>query len=187
VLGRTAREIFPALLAVGYEQQDAFVFSEGEEIRDRLEMITNRDGTIGWYLSDKVPVRDASGDVMALAGISRDLHAHADDHRRLGRLARAVERMRLEYAGPLRIAALAKDAGLSLSRFERAMHAVLRVSPRQFLTRLRVEAAAELLRKSKQPLAQIALDCGFCDQPTFCRQFKEATGMPPSAYRRLAG
>ena len=35
-------------------------------------------------------------------------------------------------------------------------------------------------------LAEIALDCGFCDQPTFCRQFKDATGMSPSAYRRLA-
>lgn len=186
LLGRTARELFPALLAVGYERQDAFVFSHGEEIRDRIEMITNRDGSADWFLADKVPVRDASGEVVALAGISRSLHAHADDDPRLGRLARAVERMRLEFATPLRIAELARDAGLSLSRFERLMHSVLRVSPRQFLTRLRVEAAAESLRKTTDPLAQIALECGFCDQPTFCRQFKQATGMPPGAYRRLS-
>lgn len=186
LLGRTAREVFPALLAAGYEQQDALVFSRGEEIRDRLEMITHRDGSAGWYLADKVPVRDAAGEVIALAGISRDLRAPTDSDPRFSRLARAVERMRREFAEPLRIAALAQEAGLSLSRFERLMRAVLRVSPRQFLTRLRVEAAAGLLRKSERTLAVIALECGFCDQPTFCRQFKDATGVQPSAYRRLA-
>lgn len=186
LLGRTAREVFPALLAAGYEQQDALVFSRGEEIRDRLEMITNADGSAGWYLADKVPVRDASGDVIALAGISRDLHSPTESDPRLGRLASAVERMRREFAEPLRIAELADEAGLSLSRFERLMHAVLHVSPRQFLTRLRVEAAAELLRKSSRSLSEIALDCGFCDQPTFCRQFKAATGVQPGVYRRLA-
>lgn len=187
LLGRTAREVFPALLAMGYEKQDAFVFSHGEEIRDRMEMITNRDGTAGWYVADKVPVRDASGEVIALAGISRSLHVHPHDDAKLGRLARAVERMRREYATPLRIAALAEEAGLSLSRFERLMRSVLRVSPRQLLTRLRVEAAAEMLQMTSRPLAEVALECGFCDQPTFCRQFKEATGMAPGGYRRLAG
>ncbi len=187
LLGRTARELFPALLAAGYEQQDAYVFSRGEEIRDRLEMLIHRDGSTGWYLADKVPVRDATGEVIALAGTSRDLHAPTAADPRLGQLARAVERMRHDYASPLRIAELAADAGLSLSRFERLMHHILRVSPRQFLTRLRVEAAADQLRRGDRPLAEIALDCGFCDQPTFCRQFKDATGMSPSAYRRLAG
>ena len=47
LLGRTAREVFPALLAAGYEQQDAVVFAGGSEVRDRLETITHRDGTLG--------------------------------------------------------------------------------------------------------------------------------------------
>lgn len=186
LLGRTARELFPALLAAGYEQQDAYVFSRGEEIRDRLEMLIHRDGSTGWYLADKVPIRDVTGEVIALAGTSRDLHAPTAADPRLGQLARAIERMRTDYASPLRIAELATEAGLSLSRFERLMHHILRVSPRQFLTRLRVEAAADQLRRGDRPLAEIALDCGFCDQPTFCRQFKDATGMSPSAYRKLA-
>lgn len=186
LLGRTAREVFPALLAAGYEQQDAAVFSRGEEVRDRLEMITHRNGEAGWYLADKVPVRDASGEIIALAGISRDLKASASSDPRFSRLASAVERMRSDYAEPLRIATLAKESGLSQSRFERLMKAVLHVSPRQFLTRLRVEAAATLLRKGDAALASIAMDCGFCDQPTFCRQFKDATGIQPSAYRRMA-
>jgi AraC family transcriptional regulator len=48
-----------------------------------------------------------------------------------------------------------------------------------------VEAAASLLRATSQPLNDIALECGFCDQPTFCRQFKAVTGIAPGAYRRM--
>src|ERR1035441_9162684 len=38
ILGHTAREIFPPLLAAGYEQQDDLVFTTGQEVRDKLEM-----------------------------------------------------------------------------------------------------------------------------------------------------
>ncbi len=186
VLGRTAQEIFPALLAIGYEQQDAAIFRSGNDIHDRLETITNRDGTLGWYRTDKTPVRSIQGEIVALAGISRNLHVPASGDPKLGRLAAVVERIREDYAQPLRIAALAAEAGLSISRMERLMQSVLHVSPRQLLTRQRVEAAAALLRKPSASLATIALDCGFCDQPTFCRQFKSVTGMAPGAYRRLA-
>jgi PAS domain S-box-containing protein len=186
LLGRTAREVFPALLAAGYEQQDAAVFRTGSEIHDRLETITQGDGTMGWYRTDKVPVRDAAGEVIALAAISRDLHIPASGDPKLGRLAAVVEKIRSDYATPLRIGTLAAEAGLSSSRMERLMRSVLHVSPRQLLTRQRVDAAAALLRNTNRPLSDIALDCGFCDQPTFSRQFKALTGIPPGAWRKMA-
>ncbi len=186
LIGRTAREVFPALLASGYEQQDSRVFTQEREMQDRLEMITNPDGSIGWYLSQKVPVRNHRQQVLALAGISRDLHLPVDGDPRLQQLAKTIERMRHDFAEPLRIGHLAKEAGLSLSKFERLMRSVLHISPRQFLTRLRVEAAAERLRDTHQPLSDIALECGFCDQATFCRQFKATTGMTGSQYRKLS-
>lgn len=186
IIGRTAREVFPALLATGYEQQDSRVFTHEREMQDRLEMITNPDGSIGWYLSHKVPVRNHRQRVVALAGISRDLHLPADGDPRLEQLAKVIELMRRDFATPLRIGRLATKAGLSLSKFERLMRSVLQISPRQFLTRLRVEAAAERLRATDQALSEIALECGFCDQPTFCRQFKATTGMTGNQYRKLS-
>ncbi len=102
-------------------------------------------------------------------------------------LTAVVDIIRRDFAQPLRIAALAAHAGFSASRMERLMRSVLGVSPRQLLTRQRVEAAATLLRNTDQSLNDIALDCGFCDQPTFCRQFKAATSLAPGAYRRMAG
>ena len=184
LIGRTAREVFPALLAAGYERQDEEVFRTGHELRDQLELVTNEDGSFGWYLARKIPVRDGAGRIVAVAGVSRDLRAAADRHPRIGLLAKTLQTLRRDYAQPLRIADLAREAGLSLSRFERLTRSVLGVPPRRLLTRFRVECAARALAESHQALSAVALDHGFCDQPTFCRQFKAVTGLTPLAYRR---
>ncbi len=186
LVGRTSKEIFPALLAAGYEQQDVALLRDGHEMRERLEMITNPDGSLGWYLTDKVPVRDGGGEIAAIACMSQDLKSPAADDARIGELAKALRRMRHEYFQPLRIAELAEDSGMSLSKFERLMRKILRVSPRQLLTRLRVEAAAERLRETDDGLGEIAIDCGFYDQPSFCRQFKATTGLTALRYRKLS-
>ena len=186
LIGRTAKEFFPPLLAAGYEQQDAGVISRGEETRDRLEMITNPDGGVGWYLSDKIPIRNRDGDVIGIAGMSRDLRSSSDRDPRFAKLASVIAHMRAHYDEPLRIGQLVARTDLSLSSFERLMRSLLKVSPRQFLTRLRVEAATERLRDTDDTLGQIALDCGFCDQSTFCRQFKAIAGMTASHYRKLS-
>ncbi len=183
VLGRTARDFFPAPLAKGYEQQDGLVFSTGRAMHDQLEMISKPDGSRGWFLAEKVPVHARDGTIVALAGVSRDLGAD-DVDRRLGPLAIAVDTLRRDFAQPLKITELAAASGLSLSRFERLMRSVLRTSPRQLLTRLRVEAAARELRATDTPLVDVAHGCGFCDQPTFCRQFRAQMGVSPGRYRR---
>jgi len=186
LIGRTSKEIFPPLLAAGYEQQDAVVTSRGEETRDRLEMITNSDGGVGWYLSDKIPIRNRDGNIIGIASMSRDLRSSADNDPRYAKVASVIEYMRTHYDEPLRIGKLVAQTNLSLSSFERLMRSLLKVSPRQFLTRIRVEAATERLRDTDDSHVQIALDCGFCDQSTFCRQFKAIAGMTASRYRKLS-
>lgn len=185
VLGRTAGELFPPLLAAGYEQQDDVVLSAGQTFRDKLELGTNGDGTHGWYLTQKAPVV-AGGRVVAIVSVSADLHMPAADDPRLAGLAGAVERIQQDYGSPLRVEQLARAARLSIGQFERRMYAVLRVSPRQLLTQTRVEAAARLLRETGQPLHRIAGECGFYDQAQFCRQFRGATGLTPGQYRKSA-
>jgi AraC-like DNA-binding protein len=187
LLGRTAREIFPPLLAAGYEQQDDLVFSTGEEVRDKLEMVTNPDGSTGWYLSQKVPVTDARGHLIALAGTSTDLRSPTGRDPRLAELGGAIDRIQRDYSKPLRIEELARAAKMSLSQFERRLRSVLRVSPRQLLTQTRVDAAARMLRETSQPLQRVAVLCGFYDQALFCRQFRMLTGFTPGQYRAAAG
>jgi AraC-like DNA-binding protein len=186
LLGKTAPEIFSPLLAAGYEQQDNEVIATGREVRDKLEMVTNPDGSTGWYLASKVPVKDDRGNVIALAGVSRDLRSPTARDPRLHVLAGAINRIQRDYNQSLRIDELARGAKMSLSQFERRFISILGVSPRQLLTKTRVDAAARMLRETNLPLQQVAIDCGFYDQALFCRQFRSATGLSPRRYRIAA-
>ena len=51
----------------------------------------------------------------------------------------------------------------------------------------RIDAACDRLRLSAQPIAEIALHCGFYDQSAFTRQFKAVTGLTPGQYRKQTG
>lgn len=57
----------------------------------------------------------------------------------------------------------------------------------EYLRQLRVDTARELLRKTDRALADIAVTCGFSDQPHFCRVFRHFTGMTPAGYRASLG
>jgi AraC-like DNA-binding protein len=54
-----------------------------------------------------------------------------------------------------------------------------------YIRKLRIEKAIQLLSNSKYPLAQIAYLTGFSDQSHFTRIFKKHTGKSPSAYRKI--
>ncbi len=146
LLGRTAREVFPAILAAGYEQQDDEVFSKGATVRDRLEMITQTGGSVSWFVSQKVAVKSATGEVIALAGISRDLDTPAAHGSELGALAGVLDTLHRDCAQPLRIEQLAKKSGLSWSQFQRRVRGITGLTPRQVLTKSRIESAAQALR-----------------------------------------
>ena len=57
-------------------------------------------------------------------------------------------------------------------------------SPQAYILRQRVLRAELLIRNANGSLAQIALECGLCDQSHLSRLFRRMTGVTPSAYRR---
>lgn len=185
VIGRTAFDIYPQALAVGYQQQDRQLLSRGQNLHDQLEMITNPDGSLGWYITSKVLAKNVAQEVIAIIGMSRDLHAPTEKDDRYNKLAVALKRMQIDFAKPLRIQQLAEDSGLSVSQFERLMRSMIQITPSQYLIRQRVEAAAVMLRDGDKNIAAVAMDCGFSDQPSFCKQFKRITGLSPLKYRKM--
>lgn len=54
-----------------------------------------------------------------------------------------------------------------------------------YVQRLRVRRAAELLQDRRRPLAQVALHAGLSDQAHLCRLFKREFGLTPGGYRRM--
>jgi AraC family transcriptional regulator len=79
---------------------------------------------------------------------------------------------------------LADLVNLSAGWMSRAFKASVGVSPFQYLTRRRVELACTMMSAAQEPLSQIAIACGLCDQAHFCRVFRRVTGMSPTQWRR---
>lgn len=99
-------------------------------------------------------------------------------------LARAVEAMEANLAGPLSLPEIAAAAGLSPAHFARRFKASLGVAPHRHLLRLRLERAKRLLRDTDRSVAQIAFECGFSHQEHMTRFFGRLAGTTPAAYRR---
>lgn len=87
------------------------------------------------------------------------------------------------FSQPIQIEDLARQAGLSAAHFSRLFKRTIGDTPHQFLMRYRVERAAELLANPAHPMIDIALACGFADQPHFTRVFKDIRGVTPKAWR----
>jgi len=77
-------------------------------------------------------------------------------------------------------AAVACDAG----EMARTFRAHLGTTPGEYHRRMRVERAAALLDVSRHSLVDIAMMCGFSDQPHMTRAFKAQLGITPGLYRR---
>lgn len=183
ILGKTATDLFPPHLASTYQDQDDLVLQQGREIGDRLELIYNRDGSMGWYLASKIPLEGKDGSVIGLASISRDLLTPGDEDLRFAGLAKIVEHIHSHFDDDLKPSDLAKAADLSLPQLDRRMRKVFKLTTSQFIRKTRIEAAARMLTGSNKAIIDIAMDCGYGDQSAFTRQFKNTVGMAPGAYR----
>jgi AraC family transcriptional regulator len=102
-----------------------------------------------------------------------------------GWLQRVREQLEEEGNTRIRVSGLALDAGVHPVHLTRAFRQWFGCTVSGYLQRLRLRRACELLARPERPLARVALDAGFADQPHFCRQFFHATGLTPGAWRRL--
>lgn len=94
-------------------------------------------------------------------------------------VARAVERLRQEFAQPLRIEQLARDLGMSVSGLHHHFKAVTALSPLQFQKRLRLQEARRLMLGEDLDAASAAYRVGYRDASHFNREYKSLFGDPP--------
>jgi AraC-like DNA-binding protein len=107
--------------------------------------------------------------------------------RDLARLRRVRDRIDRDYAQPLDVEALARDAHMSPGHFSRQFKLAYGESPYSYLMTRRIERAMALLRRDELSVTEICFEVGCASLGTFSSRFTELVGMPPSAYRRQAG
>lgn len=86
--------------------------------------------------------------------------------------------------GELSMKDVAATLGVHPVHLARTFRARLGTTPGDYLRRARLERAANLLARGKEPLSSIALSTGFCDQSHLSRSFRREYGMTPGEYRR---
>jgi len=183
LLGRHVSELFPAELARRFTAQDEAVLRHGHHLNERLELCWYPTRRAGWCVTSKHPLRDGSGRIVGLIGVSRDLQAPVEHGIIPNALADALEFLEHHYASPITPGNLAARAGLTPVRLAQLVKRIHGSTPRQLILQTRLAAASRLLVETSQPVAVIALDCGFYDHSALTTAFREATGTTPTQYR----
>ncbi len=114
--------------------------------------------------------------------IQENVSYMVDRNTALQALKAATDYMEQNYREKITVEELAVRSGYSASHFARIFTKVHNTSPIQYLNRIRIMHAKNLLRTGQYTMAQIAQECGFSNVYYFSRCFKQITGMPPGKW-----
>lgn len=83
----------------------------------------------------------------------------------------------------LSVAFLSDKMCMSNSTLYRKVTALLGISPNEYIRRLRISRAVELLKSGLHTITEIAFNTGFGSHSSFSRVFKKEFGMTPTEYQ----
>lgn len=184
MIGRRPCDVCPGDYGRIPTEQDAQVLRTGRPIIERLELFWRRPNMPVWGLTSKFPIRDESGRVTGLIGISKDLASSMNPAEVSPQVAQTLRYLEMAYDKAVSPSLLARKAGMSAVRFARVIKRIYGISPMQLITKTRITAGSRLLRETDATIAEIALDCGFADHSAFTRAFRAVTGMSPTESRK---
>ena len=101
-------------------------------------------------------------------------------HSRMQKILRFIED---HYAENITLSDLAGSANISKSECSRCFRVSMNTTPYKYLTEYRLAKAAQLLKKTNEPVGNIASAVGFHQMSHFGKCFREKTGYSPREYR----
>ncbi|WP_338926934.1 AraC family transcriptional regulator [Mycetohabitans endofungorum] len=98
---------------------------------------------------------------------------------RFGRVAKALRRIHADYAQPLDVSSLAKEAGMSVPAFHANFRAVTLTSPIQYIKSTRLHQARLMMIRDGLTAASASARVGYESPSQFSREFKRFFGRSP--------
>ncbi|MFI8977359.1 cupin domain-containing protein [Nocardia asteroides] len=102
------------------------------------------------------------------------------------RIGAALSLMHDEPRNPWTVDQLARAVAMSRPAFARRFKELAGVPPLAYLSTLRLDLAAAMLRDSDRPISEIAESVGYTSEFAFSRAFSRAHGLAPGRYRRTS-
>lgn len=99
-------------------------------------------------------------------------------------IKRVTSYMRENLDQPVRLEDLSALIGLSRFHFCTAFGQALGVTPQAWLTRVRMQRAAEMLRDTNLPIGEVSAVVGYGSVSAFSAAFRRLTGVTPSEFRK---
>ena len=186
-IGKTDFDFFPADRAASYQEEDRLVMDSGQSVINRMEASPETIRSPRLVVTSKIPVRDASGSIVGVAGFSRRVEKFRDSSGSIARFAKVVAHLHENFGDPVSTSDLARQAGFSESQFNRRFRQAFGTSARQYLLRIRVESAAHMLLETDKTVSAIAVECGFYDHAHLTRSFHQQMRCLPTEYRAKRG
>lgn len=185
LIGRTDHDVFPIHVADRIRADDVRVMNSDLPLLNIVELLVSpQHCSIGWYVTSKFPIHDRSGQVIGVMGMVQPYEGRRKKLLEGTRLDNVVERIRHQPAVDHPVSELARMVGMSPRQLQRKFRELLGLSPREFMMFNRIKLACEELTQTQHHVAEIAQDCGFCDQSAFAYQFRHTIGMSPLEYRQ---
>lgn len=167
-------EIYPGAMVLHFEK------ALGAKIEAALEQILEVQRS-AWELRLEM-TENLLEQVLLWCHTGNPLSRQAAMHEGIRKAMHFISR---QFATPIHVDDVARQAGMSRSHFIRLFHHETGVTPRRFIEDRRIGEAVHLLRTRNLSAAEVAFACGFTDPARFSRVFKARTGQSPSDLRRL--
>lgn len=172
--GANSRELFQEL-----KQQRGQKQKYGQEMLETVQGIVKG-------VSEAAPESELSIQLHALvcrlfAGSSVPEQANT----RGRQIAKGKEYMKQHLEEPIAIEEIAEHVSMSVSYFTKVFREMTGFSPYEYLLRLRLEQAKELLLQTELSVGEIAYRSGFHSDSNFIYFFKKETGISPLKFRRM--
>lgn len=124
---------------------------------------------------------------LAFLSLLQHVHEQQNADRRESEAERAIRKsaayIEQHYPEPLDRDMLARRVSLSSSYYSVQFRQYMGCTPVQYITRVRMDKAMQLLKESNLPVSEVARRVGYEDALYFTRVFSRTVGMTPREYR----
>lgn len=181
-IGYTSDELYPPDQAAVYGGRDREVFESGKPIVERLYgFVADRSTDLNCVTVR--PVVGLDGTRIGTATIYHRAQTKLKSCNWYDPIRKSIAYLNDHYAENVSVEQLAQLSHYSVAQFRKLFMKLMHLSPSQYVTQVRINAAKSLLRATDRRISDIAAETGFCDHSHFIKAFRAATGRTPNEFR----
>ena len=184
LIGLTDYDLVSHHLASRYEKDDRHILATAEPLVEVTEPVSSANDLVSMHITSKMAMRNRRGETIGIVGLTRDFTNTNHPYEANKEMQPVIEKMETDFRDEIKIEELASLINKSNSTFLRHFKKSFHTTPAEYLRRIRMKEVSKLLLKTRNPLAAIASEVGFCDHSYMAREFRKYSGLSPSQYRQ---